>query len=305
MRQVISSPEHQAENLPSDTGNRCNGTGLIGASHPGRCVHGSDLVSHLLGTQTVRKDFRNGDHVDISRREVNVVTCGEVASKGRKGSGGRSSGQWVYVIGPAFLLLSEFILRDVLLPDHPTDTHIGITIAVEWLVLVALVAFWIPRVEGQTLSGIGLGEFRLRYLWVGLLGYLVLLVALAGANIVQKVAGLEGLRSLQPTLKQLGLPVRLGLFLTGPILEEILYRGYLIERATLVTGRRWLAAGLSWLLFTLVHLKWVGVGPLLEMTVLSAALVTLYLRERSIWPCMILHGINSTFAYILGPLLIP
>jgi membrane protease YdiL (CAAX protease family) len=128
---------------------------------------------------------------------------------------------------------------------------------------------------------------------------------MAGTGFVQQAVGLEGIRSLQPTLKGYRIQVLLGLSMTGTFLEEILYRGYLIERVTMLTRRRWFAALISWAAFTLVHLRWVGIGPLLDVAVTSAAFVVLYLRERSTWPCVVLHGINSTVAYILGPLLLP
>lgn len=133
----------------------------------------------------------------------------------------------------------------------------------------------------------------------------MLLPVLAGTGFIQQTAGLEGIRSLQPTLKEYRFPVLIGLFATGTFLEEILYRGYLIERFTLLTQRRWFAGLVSWVAFTLVHLRWVGVGPLLDIAATSAAFLILYLRERSTWPCIVLHGINSTVAYILAPLLMP
>jgi membrane protease YdiL (CAAX protease family) len=94
-----------------------------------------------------------------------------------------------------------------------------------------------------------------------------------------------------------------GLFLTGTILEEIFYRGYLIERLSDLLGRRWLAGFVSWLAFTLVHLKFFGLGPTIDISILSAALVLLYLKERSIWPCIVAHGINNALSYLIFPVL--
>jgi len=96
----------------------------------------------------------------------------------------------------------------------------------------------------------------------------------------------------------------IGLFLTGTFLEEVFYRGYLIERLISLTRKRWLAAIISWLAFTLVHLKFFGLGPTIDISILSAAFVLLYLKERSIWPCVVLHGINDVFGFLIFPLLI-
>jgi membrane protease YdiL (CAAX protease family) len=83
----------------------------------------------------------------------------------------------------------------------------------------------------------------------------------------------------------------------------VFYRGYLIERMTILTRHRWIAAFVSWLLFTLVHLKFFGLGPTIDTSVISAALVLLYLKEKSIWPCIVVHGINDALAFLIFPLL--
>jgi len=209
----------------------------------------------------------------------------------------------IYAIGLLIVLGSEFLLRDVFLPEKAGNIHIGMAIIVEWLTLVMLLVFWIPKVEGNKLGSVGFGKFRWRYLWMGVLVYFILLIVWAGSGFALKAIGLEGLRSLQPMIREYSFPILFGLFLTGTFLEEIFYRGYTIERLTSLLGRRWLAGIISWAAFTFVHLKFFGLGPTLDVGVLSAGLVFLYLRERSIWPCIIVHGINDVIGFIIGPLL--
>ena len=60
----------------------------------------------------------------------------------------------------------------------------------------------------------------------------------------------------------------------------------------------------SWIAFTLVHLKFFGLGPTIDVSILSAALVLLYQKERSIWPCIVAHGINNALSYLLFPILL-
>jgi len=211
--------------------------------------------------------------------------------------------KWFYVIGLAIILTSEFILRDVLLPEHAGDIHIGIAVLVEWLILLILLTFWIPKIEGNRLSSIGFGKFKRRYLWMGILTYFILLIAWIGSGFALKAIGLEGLRSLQPMIREHSYPILFSLFLTGTFLEEVFYRGYIIERLTSLTGKIWLAGLISWTAFTFVHLKFFGLGPTLDVGVLSAGLVILYIRERSIWPCILVHGINGAFSFLVAPLL--
>jgi len=214
------------------------------------------------------------------------------------------SPKWAYAIGITVILATEFLLRDVFLPDHPSNIDIGIAIIVEWLILLALLTFWIPKVEGNRLGSIGFGGFKLRYLWMGVVTYLILMVVWIGSSFGLKAVGLEGLQSLQPMIREYSFGVLFGLFLTGTFLEEVFYRGYLMERLISLTGKRWLAGLISWIAFTFVHLKFFGLGPTLDTAVLSAGLVILYLRERSIWPCIVVHGINDVFGLLMSPLLL-
>lgn len=211
--------------------------------------------------------------------------------------------KWLYVIGLAVILASEFIVRNVFLPEHASDIHIGIAILVEWLILLVLLAFWMPKIEGNKLGSIGFGKFKWRYLWMGILTYLILMAVWTGSGFALKAIGLEGLRSLQPMIKEYSLLTLFSLFLTGTFLEEIFYRGYIIERLTSLTGKGWMAGIISWIAFTFVHLKFFGLGPTLDVGVLSAGLVILYLWQRSVWPCIVVHGINDAFGLLIAPLL--
>jgi len=214
------------------------------------------------------------------------------------------SEKWAYVIGLVVILGSEFILRDVFLPEHAKNIHIGMAVLAEWLILLILLSFWIPKIEGNKLGSIGFGKFKWRYLWIGILTYFILIVVWTANSFTLKAIGLEGVRSLQPMIKEYTPLILFSLFLTGTFLEEVFYRGYLIERLTSLTGRRWLGAIVSWLAFTFVHLKFFGLGPTLDVGILSAGLVILYLKERSIWPCIIVHGINDAFGFLIFPLLV-
>jgi membrane protease YdiL (CAAX protease family) len=208
-----------------------------------------------------------------------------------------------YVLGVLLVLASEFILRAVLLPQPANGFDVGRVMIIEWMVLAMLMVVWVPRVEGLALASIGWGKFKWRYVGLGLLAYLLSTIALMISDIILPAIGLEPIRALQPTLRDFGGPVLLGLFLTGTLLEEIFYRGYLIERLTVILKHRGLAGIGSWLAFALVHLKFFGAGPTIDLSILSAALVLLYLKEKSIWPCIVLHGINNALAYLIFPLL--
>jgi uncharacterized protein len=207
------------------------------------------------------------------------------------------------VIGIVALLANEFFWRDVYLPHEPSMTQIWVALSGEWLALVLLLALWLPRVERVGLGSIGVTQFRWSYLWMGAGAWVVTFAAVAGVQLLQQAIGQETIRGLQPTLATYPWPVLIALFLTGTVLEEVVYRGYLIERLIVLTDNRWLAGLVSWAAFTLVHLRFFGLGATIDVALVSAALVLLYLKTRSLWPAMMFHGINDAFGFLLAPVL--
>jgi membrane protease YdiL (CAAX protease family) len=228
----------------------------------------------------------------------------EQSGKNEKDNGTRLSEKCTFAVGLIIVFGVEFVLRDFLLPANASNISVGLALMGEWVTLSFLVFLWVPKVEKKNMESIGLGKFKRRHLGWGVLVYILVLVASFISSLVLESAGLPSLRSLQPMIKGYGFATLFGLFLTGTFLEEVFYRGYLIERMTILTRHRWIAAFVSWLLFTLVHLKFFGLGPTIDTSVISAALILLYLKEKSIWPCIVLHGINDALAFLIFPLLI-
>jgi membrane protease YdiL (CAAX protease family) len=239
--------------------------------------------------------------VDVSNKIEK--TFSEQSNQNGKNVDTRLSEKWTYAVGLAIVFAVEFVLRDFLLPENANNVSVGLALVGEWVTLSFLVFLWIPKVEKKSMASIGLGKFKRRHLVWGVLVYLLVLVASSFSGLVLQSVGLPSLRSLQPLIKGYGFATLFGLFLTGTFLEEVFYRGYLIERMTALTRHRWVAAFVSWLLFTLVHLKFFGLGPTIDTSVISAALVLLYLKEKSIWPCIVVHGINDALAFLIFPLL--
>jgi membrane protease YdiL (CAAX protease family) len=195
-------------------------------------------------------------------------------------------------------------LRDFLLPANASEISVGLALVGEWVTLAFLIFLWIPKIEKKNMADIGLGKFKRRHLGWGVLVYVLVLVASSISGFALQSVGLPSLRSLQPLIGAYGFVTLFGLFLTGTFLEEVFYRGYLIERLKILTKHRWVAAFVSWLLFTLVHLKFFGLGPTIDTSVISAALVLLYMKEKSICPCIVVHGINDALAFLIFPLLL-
>jgi membrane protease YdiL (CAAX protease family) len=212
------------------------------------------------------------------------------------------SRRWMAVVGIIIILGSEYILRAAFISKGASGFQIAFAIAVEMIIALLLLFYWIPKVEHRKLDSIGFGKFRWKFIWISIVAYIVYFLISVGLEFGLKSLGLQGLRDLSPTLKGYGFPLLFGLFITGTFVEEIFYRGYVIERVTELTGKPWVAGTISWLTFTLVHIRFFGLGPTLEIAVIAAILVILYTRTKSIWPAIIVHGINDIFGFLIGPL---
>ncbi len=81
----------------------------------------------------------------------------------------------------------------------------------------------------------------------------------------------------------------LGMILSAAVFEEILYRGYPIERLSELTGRRWIAFAVTVPLFVLPHLVFFGPQWLWTNGVGALMIYVLYAKTRNLPACMLLH----------------
>ena len=85
------------------------------------------------------------------------------------------------------------------------------------------------------------------------------------------------------------------LILVAPVVEETFFRGFVFPGI----GRRygvWWGATVSAALFAVMH---VSLGALFPLFVMGLLLAWVYLRTRSIWPCIGFHAAYNSVALIL------
>lgn len=86
----------------------------------------------------------------------------------------------------------------------------------------------------------------------------------------------------------------------GPLVEELLFRGVILGGLHSHYQARW-AIGTSAVLFGLVHLNPWQFVPAFGM---GLATGWLFVRTRSLWPCVAFHGIyNAAFGFAAAPML--
>jgi membrane protease YdiL (CAAX protease family) len=169
-----------------------------------------------------------------------------------------------------------------------------------WLVVAALlvvVLFW----EARPLASIGLERPTRRQVAAGLgaglgavvLGLLVTGVAVAALDLRQP--------ETLSTVASLPLPVKLFLVGTAVVTEELLYRGYPIERLTELTGSVRVGAAASAVAFLAVHYPAWGLVGAIPQAVFTLVLVGLYVRSRNVVACVVAHAVINVLMVLVLP----
>jgi len=176
------------------------------------------------------------------------------------------------------------------------------SVAVEWaitLILLGIVFLW----ERESLASLGIKVVTWRGLLWGLAGFVV--GALSFIATTPLVTAL-GLSTTSPGIEQLAqtpIALRIAIVITAGITEEILFRGYPIERLTSMLGRGVLAAGIAYLVFVLLHIPFWGWGGTIQIGIWSLIITALYVWRRDLLACMFMHILNDAYAFILLPTL--
>ena len=167
----------------------------------------------------------------------------------------------------------------------------GLTLAV-----LAIVLFW----ERRPLRSIGLGRPSWEALRFGamLTVGLMVLATLAAATV--ELLGLPIQDDGQAQLI-MGLPIWVQLFvvLSAGFTEEVLFRGYAIERMTELTGSRWLGAIVPIVVFGGVHAPFWGIGHALVAGMTGLWLTLIYLWRRNLWTNIAAHALLDGAVFVI------
>ena len=98
------------------------------------------------------------------------------------------------------------------------------------------------------------------------------------------------------------LPVTSLAVMRAGISEEVLYRGYAIERLQSLTGSKWIAAGISLVLFAAFHFRQ-GLPGVVIAFVLGAVLTGFYLWKRDLISNIFAHFLVDFVPNVLLPAL--
>ena len=164
------------------------------------------------------------------------------------------------------------------------------------LALTAFILWLVTAKERLPLSSIGLHTDRIgRSLIRGLLLAAVCLAAAVGTILVYRLVGIaygEG-----PGISR-AIPVTILTVMRAGIAEEVLYRGFAIERLQVLTGNKWIAAGVPLVLFALLHYRQ-GLAGIFIAFLLGAILTAFYLWKRDLLANIFGHFLTDFIPNVL------
>jgi membrane protease YdiL (CAAX protease family) len=169
-----------------------------------------------------------------------------------------------------------------------------------WLlvgVLLGIVVYW----EGRRLASVGFRLPTRTEVAVGLgagLGAVVVGLLVTGVAVV--TLNLEQPETLS-AISRLSLPIQLAIVGTAVVVEEILWRGYPIERLTELTGRVWVGAVVSGVVFLAVHYPAWGLVGAIPQAVFTVVLVGVYVWSRNVVVSMLTHGVINVVMILVLP----
>lgn len=173
---------------------------------------------------------------------------------------------------------------------------------VPWFVTAVLVGV-VRFLERRPLASIGAVQPTRSDLWIGVAGAAIGLLTMF---VTIPLGEAVGITSDEGTLEMIvGLPLWAVLLLsvTAGVTEEVLFRGYSIERLTEVTGSVAVAGTITLAVFMLVHVPMWGIGHLITISGGSVVLTIMYAWYRRLAPVVIAHFLFNFVSFAVLPAL--
>ena len=205
--------------------------------------------------------------------------------------------RWTY-LGLALAIFGIPVVTTLhrLLVADPLATGGIVAREVAILALTGFVLWLVTARERLPLTSIGLHTDRIgRSLIRGVLLAVVCLAVAIGCVLLYRSLGIaygEG-----PGISR-AIPVTVLTVMRAGIAEEVLYRGFAIERLQALTGNRWVAAGVPLILFAAFHYRQ-GLAGIGIAFLLGAILTVFYLWKRDLLANIFGHFLTDFIPNVL------
>jgi len=202
-------------------------------------------------------------------------------------------------VGVVFALGFPMLPTGTWMNQFASAGHLVAYDAIWWAVVAIMVAL-VRVAERRPLSSIGVRPLGRTDVLVAIAAGIAILTGLAG--IYYLVFPLLGVSEGGQMDQLLATPLwwRCISVIRAAVSEEVLYRGYAIERLTDLTGHRGVGAVLSCTAFAVAHVGWWGWGHLLIAGFAGAALTVLYLWRRNLGVNIVAHFVVDGLAILSG-----
>jgi membrane protease YdiL (CAAX protease family) len=198
------------------------------------------------------------------------------------------------------LIVTQLPIGRWVLPGATIPAMLGRE-AVWWLYVVALL-LWLRDEEGLPFSSIGLRRPTGKTVLLGLFAAVLLfLVFVAQYTVIIPIFHLNAEPAAAERLKLLKTPFwyRVLVVLRAAVCEEIIFRGYIIEKVRQITGSWALAFVISVAAFTAAHLSTWGVVHLIPVGAGGVIFALFYIWKRDLPANMIGHFIIDGIGFLL------
>lgn len=163
---------------------------------------------------------------------------------------------------------------------------------------VAGILLYVVRVERRRLSSIGFRALGGKDWSIAILAGVLILALLALISLVVFPALHWSESSQEASILALPYWLNVLIVVRAAVSEEILFRGYPMERLEELSGSRALAGVVTCAVFTLDHISFWGWHHIFIAGSAGAALTVLYLWRRNIWVNTIAHFIVDAAAFL-------
>lgn len=169
----------------------------------------------------------------------------------------------------------------------------AIALQIVYCAIGGFIVWTVLRKERLPLASIGLHAPRWSTIFVAALLWLVALQLLPILTVPLRDAGATAAPDSLRRLIALPVWFRVVVALTGGVVEEVLYRGYAIERLTTMTGNQWRAAAIATIAFAMAHIPAWGIRYALIAHLPFGVIATLcYLWRRDLLANILAHDVG-------------
>ncbi|GAA4754779.1 hypothetical protein GCM10023264_22440 [Sphingomonas daechungensis] len=208
---------------------------------------------------------------------------------------------WTYAgLAISLLGIPAIVTAQRLLAPDPTAASSIVIREIAILAVTAFVLWIVVARERLPLSSIGLRFDRVgrSVAWgfgLAVAAFVILLACLAGFSDL-------GIHYGEGSGISRALPVTFLAVMRAGISEEVLYRGFALERLQSLTGSKWIAAGVTLVLFAAFHFRQGMAGVFLAF-VLGGLFTAYYLWKRDLLATITGHFLVDFVPNVLLPLL--